>query len=134
MKYAIGAFALMAAGLAACAVTDMPDPDEGARLFVENCALCHGADGRGAGEIAAGLQPAPADLTRIAARNGGVFPRVQVLSAIDGYTRMEPGEEMPEFGLLLRGPTVPVDTGAGDLTPVPRPLAAIMVYLESIQR
>lgn len=134
MRYAIGASVLMVAGLAACAVTDMPEPDEGARLFVENCALCHGVDGRGKGEIAAGLQPAPADLTRITARAGGEFPRVQVLSAIDGYTRMEPGEEMPEFGLLLRGPTVPVDTGAGDLTPVPRPLAAIMVYLESIQR
>ncbi|MFD1509164.1 c-type cytochrome [Lacimonas salitolerans] len=135
MRYAIGACILAAAGLTACAVTDMPEPDEGARLFVENCALCHGNDGRGTGEIAAGLQPPPADLTRIAARNGGAFPRAQVMSAIDGYTRMEPGEEMPEFGLLLRGPTVPVELGdAGAMTPVPRPLAALMVYLESIQR
>lgn len=81
------------------------------------------------------MQPPPADLTRIAARNDGAFPRAQVMSAIDGYTRMEPGEEMPEFGLLLRGPTVPVELGDdGALTPVPRPLAALMIYLESIQR
>ena len=39
-----------------------------------------------------------------------------------------------EFGLLLRGETVPVDVGDGQFTPVPRPLAALMVYLESIQR
>ena len=53
---------------------------------------------------------------------------------IDGYERAgQPGQEMPEFGLLLEGETVPVDTGDGVLTPTPRPLAALMVYLESIQ-
>ena len=78
--------------------------------------------------------PAPPDLTTIAARNEGAFPRAHVLSVIDGYTRMDPAEDMPEFGLLLRGPTVPVDVGDGQFTPVPRPLAALMVYLESIQR
>ncbi len=120
--------------LAACAVEDMPEPDEGRALFVENCAMCHGASGRGDGEIAAGLRPRPADLTTIAARNGGAFPRAQVLSKIDGYARSDPQQDMPEFGLLLRGDTVPVDVGDGQLTPVPRPLAALMTYLESIQR
>lgn len=120
--------------LAACAVEDMPEPDEGRALFVENCAMCHGASGRGDGEIAAGLRPRPADLTTIAARNGGAFPRAQVLSKIDGYARSDPQQDMPEFGLLLRGDTLPVDVGDGQLTPVPRPLAALMTYLESIQR
>ena len=134
MKRAIAGFCLGGAVLAACAVAEMPEPPEGQALFVENCALCHGATGRGDGDIAAGLRPAPPDLTRIAARNGGDFPRAQVLSTIDGYTRMDRTEEMPEFGLLLRGETVPVDVGDGQLSPVPRPLAALMVYLESIQR
>lgn len=120
--------------VAACAVEDMPEPDEGRALFAENCAMCHGASGRGDGELAAGLDPAPSDLTTIAARNGGAFPRAHVLSVIDGYTRMDPAEDMPEFGLLLRGETVPVDVGDGQFTPVPRPLAALMVYLETIQR
>ncbi len=35
----------------------------GARLYAENCALCHGADGRGDGPAAAGLTVHPADLT-----------------------------------------------------------------------
>ena len=35
----------------------------GARLYAENCALCHGADGRGDGPAAAGLAVRPADLT-----------------------------------------------------------------------
>ncbi|SDN45544.1 Cytochrome c [Lutimaribacter pacificus] len=130
----IAAMVLGGAALAACAVTDMPEPDEGRALFTENCAMCHGPAGRGDGELAAGLDPAPPDLTTIAARNEGAFPRAHVLSVIDGYTRMDPAEDMPEFGLLLRGPTVPVDVGDGQFTPVPRPLAALMVYLESIQR
>jgi hypothetical protein len=41
---------------------------------------------------------------------------------------------MPEFGLLLEGDTVPVDVGDGVFTPTPRPLAALLVYLESIQQ
>ncbi|MCM2563837.1 cytochrome c [Lutimaribacter sp. EGI FJ00015] len=134
MLRAIAGFCLGGAVLAACAVAEMPEPPEGQALFMENCALCHGADGRGGGEIADGMQPAPSDLTRISARNGGTFPRAQVLSQIDGYTRMDRTEEMPEFGLLLRGDTVPVDVGDGQLTPVPRPLAAVALYLESIQR
>lgn len=44
-----------------------------------------------------------------------------------------PGKEMPEFGALLEGDTVPVDVGDGVLTPTPRPLAALLAYLESIQ-
>jgi hypothetical protein len=40
---------------------------------------------------------------------------------------------MPEFGALLEGDTVPVDVGDGVLTPTPRPLAALLAYLESIQ-
>jgi hypothetical protein len=71
-------------------------------------------------------------LTQLAQK--GAFPRAHVLSVIDGYDRTGlPGKEMPEFGLLLKGETVPVDVGDGVLTPTPRPLAALMAYLESIQ-
>ena len=136
MKHWIMAIAA-AGAFAACATPEMPLPPEGAALYADNCAICHGPGGRGDGPLAAGLDPAPADLTRIAARGGGAFPRAEVLSQIDGYTRMDSADmpqDMPEFGLLLRGETVPVDVGDGKLTPVPRPLAALMVYLESIQQ
>ncbi|MCL6283150.1 cytochrome c [Ruegeria sp. 2012CJ41-6] len=117
--------------LTACsAEVAMPDAAEGAVLFAENCAVCHGGDAKG-GPLTNGRR-AP-DLTRIAERNGGVFPRVQVLSQIDGYGRGKaPASVMPEFGALLEGETVPVDV-EGTLTPTPRPLAALLAYLESIQ-
>jgi mono/diheme cytochrome c family protein len=117
----------------ACARTvSMPEPPEGRVIYAEYCAQCHGPAGEGDGPWAAAMTPAPSDLTDLS--ENGEFPRAYVLSVIDGYDRTGlPGQEMPEFGLLLEGETVPVDVGDGVLTPTPRPLAALMVYLESIQ-
>lgn len=130
MKFTIAA--ALAVLTLACTQVTMPDASEGRVLYQQNCAQCHGADGKGGGSYAPVLEPAPSDLTRLG--TGDAFPRASVLSTIDGYHRAElPGEEMPEFGLLLQGETVPVDTGDGVMTPTPRPLAALLVYLESIQ-
>ena len=119
-----------AALAAACTADSMPEPSEGARLFADNCTACHGYRGEG-GELIGG-QDAP-DLTLIAARNGGAFPRARVLTQIDGYGRGKvPVEIMPEFGALLKGDLVPVEVD-GVLTPTPRPLAALLTYLENIQ-
>jgi len=113
----------------------MPEPDEGARLYSDNCAACHGITGRGDGDLAGDLDTSPADLTLISHRAQGAFPTVQVLSQIDGYTRMQNRDEvMPEYGALLQGDTVPVQLGEDEFSPVPRPLAALLSYLESIQR
>lgn len=125
---------LCAVALTGCTVDDMPEAGEGAALFAENCAICHGVTGRGDGTLATGLSPRPPDLTLIGKRAGGVFPRTAVLSQIDGYTKQPDAAGMPEFGLLLRGDTVPVNVGGAQPSPVPRPLAAILAYLESVQR
>jgi mono/diheme cytochrome c family protein len=122
--------------VAACAVErEMPTKDDGALVFAENCAVCHGLSARGDGSAAGMMRPRPADLTRIAKRHGGQFDRAAVLSRIDGYQRPAvAGVEMPEFGELLEGDVVPVDVGDGVMTPTPRPLAALLLYLESVQR
>lgn len=117
---------------AACAVNDMPDATEGAQLFATNCTGCHGEDATG-GMVLADGRKTP-NLTTIAARNGGTFPRAAVLSQIDGYGQDRTGlAAMPEYGALLEGDLVPVDVD-GTLTPTPRPLAALLAYLESIQK
>ncbi|WP_322865231.1 cytochrome c [Aquicoccus sp. G2-2] len=130
---------VVALTLTGCMAQDMPEPAEGAALYAQNCAMCHGPAGRGDGALAEGIRrdrgQGPADLTQITRRHGEVFPRAFVLSYVDGYTRGRlERQDMPEFGLLLEGPTVPVDTGDGVMSPVPRPLAALMVYLEGIQQ
>ena len=126
------AVSVTALALMGCAST----VEVGRASYGDLCAGCHGASGMGDGPLAADLPQHPADLTRIAARNDGVFPRVAVMSKIDGYAK---GEEphyraMPAFWPLLEGRTVLVETGDGILTPTPQPLVALAAYLESIQR
>ncbi|WP_425043947.1 c-type cytochrome [Primorskyibacter sp. S87] len=124
-------FASLVAMAGCAADPEMPTPSEGEQIYAENCTACHGYRGEGAALI--GGQTAP-DLTRISARNGGEFPRAQVLSQIDGYGRGKVSDTvMPEFGTLLEGETVPVEVD-GTMTPTPRPLAALLSYLESIQQ
>lgn len=123
------------AALGACSEAEMPTAGEGAQIYAGNCAACHGRSGRGDGPVASDLSVKPADLTLLARGNGGAFPVTQVLSYIDGYERKAPEDvEMPEFGLLLGGASVPVATEDGVMTPTPRPLAALLAYLEQIQR
>jgi mono/diheme cytochrome c family protein len=120
-----------AAGLAAC--TQEPEVS-GRADFGALCVSCHGTDGTGNGPAAAGLPRPPANLTLIAARNGGVFDYDAVMSHIDGYTRGTDGQVMPEFGALLEGDTVLVDTGDGTPpTPTPARLFALAQYLATIQ-
>ncbi len=118
-----------AGGLAACA----PEVETGRADFLAFCSSCHGVGGTGDGPAAGGLPTPPSDLTRLAARNGGTFDFVSVMSHIDGYTRDDAGQVMPDFGGLLEGDTVLVDLGDGVLTPTPRRLVALAEYLEGIQ-
>lgn len=124
------------AGLALCGLTAcMGAPQHsGKQLYSENCAVCHGASGMGDGEFADKLFKPPADLTRLSARNGGVFPRDYVISTMDGYARGDHfSGAMPEFGVKLAGKTVLLESNDGAVTPTPGPLLAISDYLESIQ-
>jgi hypothetical protein len=53
--------------------------------FVQNCAFCHGTDAKGSGEALYTIPGVkPPDLTKLAGRNGGVFPAEHVYKAIDG--------------------------------------------------
>jgi mono/diheme cytochrome c family protein len=120
--------------LGAC-VAAQPDTsvEAGRAAYQDNCAACHGADGRGGGALGAQLDAEPPDLTTLSARNGGSFPRDAVMSVIDGYARSHAfSAAMPEFGALDLGPAVIVeDDGIG--TPVPATLLALANYLETIQ-
>ena len=130
------ASALLGAGLALTGcMTTPPEVSRGEQLFRDNCSGCHGIGGKGDGPAAEGLEPKPADLTRLAARNGGVFPTADVMSAIDGYARQGSPSEMPEFGANLKdAEVVLVDVGDGVQTPTPEPLYAVTLYLESTQK
>jgi hypothetical protein len=54
-------------------------------------AICHGMNGKGAGEMRRFLTTPPSNLTTIAKRNGGMFPNEFVWQLIDGRGRTEVG-------------------------------------------
>lgn len=105
---------------------------EGKALFFQHCAVCHGQDARGG--INAGGTPPP-DLTRIAERRGSVWPMLEIMSIIDGYTKAtEPRQGMPVIPELSQGSQIEFDTGNGLAVLVPANLVSVVSYLESIQR
>ncbi|WP_135502063.1 c-type cytochrome [Roseovarius aestuariivivens] len=126
----------LAFAVSGCLATPEPDVSRaaGAALFAEHCAACHGADGHGGGPVAAGLATAPADLTKIAQRRGGVWPMLEVMSILDGYAMARrPRADMPVIDALTEGPTVAFDSGNGVERPTPARLVALAEYLESLQ-
>ena len=50
----------------------------GASAFGAHCALCHGDDGKGGGEIADLFKVPPSDLTKLSAEADGRFPFVEM--------------------------------------------------------
>lgn len=118
--------------LAGC-VEELEIPD-GRAAFMENCAGCHGIDGKGSGPLVSGVGLISADLTQISARNGGTFPRQDIMAIIDGLNR-DPhfSNAMPEFGAGDLGEAVVVEGDDGLGTPTPVGLIALADYLESIQ-
>ena len=129
-----GCFAALAACTALTTTPQtMPTVDDGAAFFAQNCAACHGADGRGTGAAAEGLAATPTNLTLLAAQNGGTFPAARALSYIYGDPENSHlARVMPQFGPEMAEDLVPVEID-GVLTPTPRELAGLLVYLEAIQ-
>jgi hypothetical protein len=106
----------------------------GEDLYSENCVSCHGVTGRGDGVNASKLSTSPADLTKIAARRDGVWPMLEVMAIIDGYSRNTlPREDMPVFENFLDNEMVEFDTGNGVEILVPHKLIEIVNYLETLQ-
>ena len=77
---------------------------DGKTAYLTLCALCHGTSAKGDGPVATHLNQKPADLTRLAAANDGVFPYQRVYAAIDGRraVRVHSTREMPVWGMARR--------------------------------
>lgn len=101
--------------------------------FLRACASCHGADARGAGPAAGALRVSPPDLTLLAARNGGVFPRDAVLAVVTGARTLAAhgSREMPVWSITFDPPSGP--TAVASIVAQQR-VDAIVHDLESRQR
>lgn len=61
---------------------------DGEELYLELCAVCHGKGGLGDGPAASAMTKAVPDLTLLAAKNDGTFPRKEVEDSIAGENRV----------------------------------------------
>jgi mono/diheme cytochrome c family protein len=112
----------------------------GKREFESNCATCHGLTARGDGPMRAFLAREPTDLTLLARRYGGTFPRSAVADLIDGRGVEGPGphgtREMPVWGRVYREQAEHEMRGL----PFPREwtvrgrILALVDYLATLQR
>ena len=133
--YPLGMIALF--GLAACVLprAEQAEQTTGAADYAAFCAGCHGPSGKGDGDLASGLDTRPADLTALAAGNGGTFPTTRVMAQIWGYTGgQDGGRVMPQFAALLDGTLVPYDGGDGIMTPTPIRLVELAEHLKTLQK
>jgi mono/diheme cytochrome c family protein len=80
------------------------DSIQGPNLYKAYCAVCHGADAKGDGPMAMFLKTPPSDLTRISARNRGMFPLEKVRRIIAGEDAVATGHgtrQMPVWGPIF---------------------------------
>jgi mono/diheme cytochrome c family protein len=124
----------LASGIAGTAGAQQPAPAldaieeaqaRGKAIFMRYCALCHGADADGNGPIIDVLKVQPADLTRVAQRNGGTFPATLVANTIRDGRSGHGSSVMMAWGKILGDDgTIAASTAAiRDLT----------LYIETMQ-
>ena len=107
-----------------------PIESNGEENYMRFCAACHGASGKGDGPVSSAIVQAVPDLTGIAARNKGNFPRDIVSNAIDSRWRIDAHgtKVMPVWGYEFW-------VGAGEFSDlgVAVIVDGLVDYLESIQ-
>jgi mono/diheme cytochrome c family protein len=137
--------ALLAAGVGTAAVAQgsaqaAGGADLGKQEFASNCAACHGLTARGDGPMTPFLVRPPADLTTLARRSGGHFPRSAIADLIDGRGVAGPGphgtRDMPIWGSVYREQSAQQTRG----TPFPAEwsvrgrILALVDYLATLQQ
>jgi mono/diheme cytochrome c family protein len=102
---------------------------DGAQLYRNHCGTCHGRNGRGDGPMAALLRKPPADLTKFAIMNGGVFPAERLRRIIDGRDVPSHGDrDMPVWGVTLR-----TSRDGGGYDSVEARIEALVRHIQSLQ-
>jgi mono/diheme cytochrome c family protein len=135
------AAALLAAAAGSAAAAQPATPAElGRHEFESNCATCHGMTALGDGPMRPFLARPPTDLTTLARRNGGTFPKSAIADMIDGRgmtgASAHGTREMPIWGRVYREQSDAQTRG----TPFPPEwsvrgrILALVTYLETLQR
>jgi hypothetical protein len=133
-RCAIAALIVAAAGVV-IAQAGKAGSEFGRHEYEAKCAACHGATGRGDGVDKPTVDLNPADLTKLAKENEGVFPYARFYDVVDGRFEAEPSD-MPCFGEVY------IANAATDYMDVPynaeryleTRLVALASYVATLQR
>lgn len=110
---------------------------KGRVTFRTYCASCHGQGAKGDGNLAQYLNLPPSNLTEIAERRGGEFPRDEIIEIIDGResAKGHGTRDMPVWGDVFKSPLAEPGSGAAEEPEerVERKLTELVLFLESIQ-
>lgn len=135
LKRALSAGLLVAAvGGSSLAVAENHKGTVGEDDFKHYCASCHGVSGSGDGPVSGSLKNSPADLTGLAAANGGKFPKKHVTDVVQGNKdydkkfRTHGPSDMPVWGNII------LDDSDGRLSIANARIKNIVSYIESIQK
>ena len=108
----------------------------GQDIFQQNCAMCHGPEGNGDGEIAVLFKLKPKALSQLSKENGGEYPfelvyqTLKATKAVQGH-----GTEMPVWGgyfqveRALNDPSMENDEA---MAAIGR-LLSVVYYIETLQ-
>lgn len=105
----------------------------GRRAYATRCASCHGLEARGDGPVGPALTSAPPDLTWLAERNGGEFPRDYVIAVTTGDALIPAHgtRDMPVWSDRLMPPS---GAGAAASIYLRRTVEGLADYLATLQR
>jgi len=108
----------------------------GSDEFQISCAVCHGVDGRGNGNMAQFLNVKPADLTVLKKNSGGEYPFMRIFHTIDGRAVIAGHGEraMPVWGDRYKRETISGYGSFGDEGAVRGRILELVYYIQSIQQ
>jgi mono/diheme cytochrome c family protein len=103
----------------------------GGAVYKTYCAVCHGPEAVGDGPLASSLRVKPPDLTLLAKKNAGTFPKDRVMKTVDGRNPVKGhgGADMPVWGDAFRQAK-----DSKSEAQVKEKIEAVVEYLESLQK
>ena len=104
---------------------------EGEIYYKSYCAICHGENADGKGDMASILDTPPMDLTTIAKRRGGVFPEDEIARIIATAERT-PGHSLGEMPAWWE--TLKKAENIDDPEIVRQKIENIVAYLKTLQK
>jgi mono/diheme cytochrome c family protein len=105
--------------------------NNGKQMYMNYCAPCHGADGKGNGPVSGALKSPPDNLTLLSRNNGGTYPAVHVEAVLRFGTKNSAHgtTQMPVWGPVFDR----MDPNSGQTNENVLRISNLSEYLESIQ-